>query len=165
MHPSSYWPARKPAAGGTRFKAVLRWALFLPVWILSMQDAHAQQDLQAFNQRVIQLYQAGNKSEAISLAEKTVEMARSKLGPEHKTTGILLSQLGNLYRDAGRFAEAETALKQVIPIFERASGPNFELAQALNNLGGVYLNQEMFSDAEKLFKRSLAVYEKLPAGK
>jgi CHAT domain-containing protein len=53
----------------------------------------------------------------------------------------------------------------VIPIFERASGPNFELAQALNNLGGVYLNQEMFSDAEKLFKRSLAVYEKLPPGK
>src|SRR5664279_4223552 len=165
MHPSSYLPARTPAAGIIRFKAILAWALFFSVWILFMQDAHAQQDLQALNQRVIQLYQAGQKDEAISLAEKTVEMARSKLGPEHKTTGILLSQLGNLYRDTGRFAEAETALKQVIPIFERTSGPNFELAQALNNLGGVYLNQEMFPEAKELFKRSLAVYEKLPAGK
>jgi len=165
MHPSSYLPARKPATGGLLRNTVLVWALLFPVWIFSMQDARAQQDLQALNQKVIQLYQAGNKSEAISLAEQTVEMARSKLGAEHKTTGILLSQLGNLYRDTGRFAEAENALKKAVAILDRGSGPNFELAQALNNLGGVYLNQEMFSDAEKLFKRSLAVYEKLPAGK
>jgi hypothetical protein len=49
------------------------------------------------------------------------------------------------------FADAENALKTAVAILERSgSGPNFELAQALNNLGGVYLNQDMFSDAEKL---------------
>jgi tetratricopeptide (TPR) repeat protein len=112
MHPSLYLPVRKPTTPGIRFKAILASALLFSVWIFSMEDARAQQDLQALNQRVIQLYQAGQKDEAISLAEKTVEMARSKFGPEHKTTGILLSQLGNLYRDAGRFAEAETALKR-----------------------------------------------------
>ena len=131
--------------------------------IVPMQDAHAQRDLAEKNQQVIRLYQSGQKTEAIALAETTVAIARSR--GNDKVTAILMSQLGNFYRDVGRFADAENALKQVIPIFERTGGPNFELAQALNNLGGVYLNQEMFPEAEKLFKRSLAVYEKLPAGK
>jgi CHAT domain-containing protein/tetratricopeptide (TPR) repeat protein len=133
----------------------------------SMQNASAQQnEIAALNQRAIQLFQSGRKSEAIALAEKSVEMARTSLGADSKITAVLLSQLGNFYRDAGRFADAEKVLKTAIPPLERTgSGANFDLAAALNNLGGVYLNQGMFPDAEKLFRRSLALYEKLPPGR
>jgi CHAT domain-containing protein len=137
-------------------------ALFLP-----MRDASAQQrELAAMNNRVRQLWVAGDKQAAIGLAEKSVELSKSSLGADNKITGILESQLGNFYRDVGRFADAERVLKAAIPPLEKGgNGPNFDLAAALNNLGGVYLNQDMFSEAEALFKRSLAIYEKLPAGK
>jgi CHAT domain-containing protein len=133
--------------------------------IVPMQDAHAQRDLAEKNQQVIRLYQSGQKTEAIALAEQTVAIARSR--SDDKVTAILMSQLGNFYRDVGRFADAENTLKTVVAMLERGgSGSNdFALAQALNNLGGVYLNQDMFSDAEKLFQRSLALYDKLPPGK
>jgi hypothetical protein len=39
---------------------------------------------------------------------KTVAIAKQRLGADNKVTGILLSQLGNLYRDTGRFAERKT---------------------------------------------------------
>jgi CHAT domain-containing protein/tetratricopeptide (TPR) repeat protein len=141
-------------------------ALAFTVCIISMPSASSQQnELAARNNRVIQLYQAGNRGEAISLAESNVAMARSQLGPDNKVTGILLSVLGNLYRDNGRFADAENALKAAVLILEHGSGPNLDLASALTNLGGVYLNQEMFPEAETLFKRALALFDKLPADK
>jgi CHAT domain-containing protein len=150
----------------SRFRFILLTLTLAIAALNPMQDASAQSDLAAMNQQVIRLYQSGQKTEAIALAEKTVAIARQRLGADNKVTGILLSQLGNLYRDTGRFADAENALKTAVAILERTgSGPNFELAQALNNLGGVYLNQDMFSDAEKLFQRSLALYDRLPPGK
>jgi tetratricopeptide (TPR) repeat protein len=146
---------------------ILLLALAPIILMPSTQSASAHQtDIAALNQQAIRLFQAGRKTEAIGLAEKSVEMARASLGADNKTTAILLSQLGNFYRDAGRFADAERALKTAIPVLERTgTGANFELAAALNNLGGVYLNQDMFSDAEKLFRRSLALYDKLPSGR
>ena len=142
----------------------------LTVLLLPMNDASAQQvqrELVALNNRVKQLWLGGQKNEAIGLAEKSVELSKSGLGADNKVTGILESQLGNFYRDVGRFADAERMLKAAIPPLEKGggNGPNFDLAAALNNLGGVYLNQEMFPEAEALFKRSLAIYEKLPNGK
>jgi tetratricopeptide (TPR) repeat protein len=140
--------------------------LAFAVFAISMPSASSQQnELAARNNRVMQLYQAGNRAEAISLAESNVTMARSQLGPDNKVTGALLSVLGNLYRDNGRFADAENALKAAVLILEHGSGPNLDLASALTNLGGVYLNQEMFPEAETLFKRALALFDKLPAGK
>jgi CHAT domain-containing protein len=138
--------------------------LAIAALIVPMQDAYAQRDLAEKNQQVIRLYQSGQKTEAIALAEQTVAIARSR--GDDKVTAILMSQLGNFYRDVGRFADAENTLKTVVAMLERSGpGSNFALAQALNNLGGVYLNQDMFSDAEKLFQRSLALYDKLPPGK
>src|SRR5439155_9055005 len=92
-------------------------------------------------------------------------LSRAQLGADHKTTAILLSQLGYLYRESNRFADAENTLKAAVTILERGSGPNLELAQTLNSLGGVYLNQELYPEAESLFRRALALYDKLPAGK
>ena len=159
--------AGKPAIAKTRFDvASLIRILVFTICMISMPSASSQQnELAARNNRAIQLYQAGRRAEAIQLAEANVTMARSQLGPDNKVTGILLSVLGNLYRDNGRFADAENALKAAVLILEHGGGPNPDLASALTNLGGVYLNQEMFGEAETLFKRALALFEKTPAGK
>jgi CHAT domain-containing protein/Tfp pilus assembly protein PilF len=148
---------------GFRF-ILLVLSLAVLALMVPMQDAYAQRDIAEKNQQVIQLYQAGQKTEAIALAEQTVAIAKSR--GDDKVTAILMSQLGNFYRDVGRFGDAENTLKTVVAMLERGGqGSNFALAQALNNLGGVYLNQNMFADAEKLFQRSLELYTKLPPGK
>jgi len=166
MHASSDSYPGKSAARRAHRNAFLAGVLVVPLWILSMQNALSQMnDLAALNQRVIQLHQAGQNAEAILLAEKAVNLAQAKLGPDSKDTGKLLSVLGELYRETGRFAEAESALKKTVTILERGPNPNLELAQTLNSLAGVYLNQNMFSEAEELFKRALAIYATLPAGK
>ncbi len=145
--------------------ALFFMTLAFTLLIAAMNTSEAQENIAAMNQRVMQLDRAGQKAEAIALAEKTVTLSRAQFGADHKNTGILLSQLGYLYRDSGRFADAENALKTAITVLERGSGPNLDLAQAINNLGGVYLNQELYPEAEKLFQRALGLYEKLPAGK
>src|ERR1700726_5349668 len=103
----------------SRFRLIFLSLTLAIAALSSMQDATAQSDLAAMNQQVIRLYQSGQKTEAIALAEKTVAIARQRLGADNKVTGILLSQLGNLYRDTGRFADAENALKTAVAILER----------------------------------------------
>src|SRR5215475_12680349 len=122
-----------------RIRLVL--VIALTVLLLPMNDASAQQvqrELVALNNRAKQLWLGGQKNEAIALAEKSVELSKSGLGADNKVTGILQSQLGNFYRDVGRFADAERILKASIPSLEKGggNGPNFDLASALNNLGG-----------------------------
>ena len=147
-------------------RIVLIFTLALPALLLPMSNAFAQREIVEMNNQVIRLYQSGQKTEAIALAEKSVEKSRATLGADNKITATLTSQLGNFYREVGRFADAEKTLKTAVAILERnGASANLELAGALNNLGGVYLNQEMYPETEALFRRSLAIAEKLPAGK
>jgi CHAT domain-containing protein/Tfp pilus assembly protein PilF len=166
MRASSDRYSLKSAIGSAARNVRLAWALSFLIGIFAMPPAQSQQDeWPALMQKVLALNQSGQKKEAIALAEQAVSLARTRLGLENRTTAIFLSQLGNLYRDDGRFAEAETTLKSAVAILEHGNTPTFDLAQALTNLGGVYLNQEMFAEAENLFKRALSIYDKLPPGK
>ena len=147
-------------------RIVLIATLALTALMLPMSNAFAQREIVEMNNEVMRLYQSGRKAEAVALAEKSVEKSRATLGADNKITVTLISQLGNFYREEGRFADAERTLKSAVAAFERI-GPsaNLELAGALNNLGGVYLNQDMYPETEALFQRSLAVADNLPAGK
>src|SRR6201994_4362110 len=155
----------KPALG--RIRRLLIPILALSGLMFPMSNASAQQrEIVEMNDQVIRLYQSGQKTEAIALAEKSVEKSRATLGADNKITATLMSQLGNFYREVGRFADAERMLKGAVATLERiGSSANLELAGALNNLGGVYLNQDMYPETEALLQRSLAVAERLPPGK
>ncbi len=148
------------------FRTFLIGLFAIPALLLPMSNAFAQREIVEMNDRVMRLYQSGQKTEAIALAEKNIEKSRATLGADNKITVTLMSQLGNFYREVGRFADAEKILKSAVAAFERiGSSANLELAGALNNLGGVYLNQEMYPETEALFKRSLAVADNLQADK
>src|ERR1700744_5983203 len=144
--------------------------LLIPILALAglmfpMSNASAQQrEIVEMNNQVIRLYQSGQKTEAIALAQKTVDKSRTTLGSDNRVTGILLSQIGNFYREVGRYADAEKTLKTAVAVLERSGQADLQdLAGALNNLGGVYLNQDIYPEAEALFKRSVDVADKMPA--
>src|ERR1043166_4917957 len=123
----------------TCLRILLICSLAAPALMLPMSNASAQmREIVEMDEQAQRPCAAGRKAGAIALAERSVEKSRTTLGAYDKTTGILTSQLGFFYREVGRYADAEKALKTAIPILERSrENPNFNLAQALNNLGGI----------------------------
>ncbi len=71
-----------------------------------------------------------------------------------------LAWQGDLYRNQGRYAEAEPLLVRSLEIRERQLGvdhPN--VATSLNNLALLYKTQGRYSEAEPLYARSLEISE------
>ena len=94
------------------------------------------------------------RSAPLSIREKV-------LGPEHPSVAGSLDVLALLYRDTGRFAEAEPLSKRSLAIYEKMLGrdhPN--LAVSINNLALLHQTEGHYADAEALFRRSLVNLDK-----
>ena len=71
-------------------------------------------DLAALNQQIEQLYGVGKYDEAIALAQRLVELTGTRFGKEHAVYANALDILGDLYREKGRYAEAEPLYKSCL---------------------------------------------------
>ena len=70
-----------------------------------------------------------------------------------------------LYREQGRYAEAEPLHKRALAIREKVfGGEHRNVATSLNNLALLYWDQSRYAEAEPLYKRALAILEKVSAG-
>ena len=56
-------------------------------------------------------------SDALAIKEKA-------LGPDHPEVALALNNLAELYRDQGRYAEAEPLLKRALAIRKKVFGPD-----------------------------------------
>jgi tetratricopeptide (TPR) repeat protein len=66
-----------------------------------------------------------------------------------------------LYKEQGRYAEAEPFSKRALAIDENALGADHpRVARDLNNLASLYHSQGHYAESEPLYKRSLMIYEK-----
>jgi tetratricopeptide (TPR) repeat protein len=80
-----------------------------------------------------------------------------ELWPNIRRLRRFLTNLANVYRNQGKYSEAEWLLKRALVIREKALGPNHpDIAHTLNILAGVYQAQRKYSEAEGLIKRVLA---------
>ena len=67
-----------------------------------------------------------------------------------------------MYRDQGKYGEAEGLLKRALSITENAKGANHpDVAWTLTNLALLYWRQGKYGDAEALHKRALAIREQV----
>ncbi len=74
----------------------------------------------------------------------------------------MLNDLGNLYMDAGRLAEAEAVMRRSLAIARARSGdahPN--VAAATGNLATVLEHEARYAEAEKLYQQTLQAYERI----
>jgi len=142
-------------------KSPHRLALLLLV-ALATPPAHAE-GLFAQSGKVIALIKAGKYNEALPLAQAMVA-DQEKRGPSRDLAGAL-NNLGQVYADMGRDAEAEPLYKRALAIMEKAVGlESVDIAIELNNLAALYQRQLRYDEAEPLFKRALALSERsLPA--
>ena len=69
-----------------------------------------------------------------STSERWRSMEKS-LGPNHPDVARSLNNLAQLYRDQGRYADAEPLYKRALAIYEKSLGPDHrDVATALSNL-------------------------------
>jgi tetratricopeptide (TPR) repeat protein len=83
------------------------------------------------------------------------------LGPEHLDVAPVLSGLGTLWREEGKYSKAQIVFQRALSIRQKALGPeNPDVAMTLNNLAAVYRSQGNYKDAELLYRRTLLIWEK-----
>lgn len=107
---------------------------------------------------------------AIELAEKPrieyKQMADGALRetrylPPYHLLGGLRNDLGLVYSEQQRWAEAEDCFKRAQRFFQQGGGKESSgVALALANLGAVYLKQMKFAEAEAALQQSLVLREK-----
>ena len=72
-----------------------------------------------------------------------------------------LNNLAGLYREQGKYAEAEPLYQRALKIDEKALGPDHpDVAIRLNNLAELYRAQGKYAAAEPLLQRALKIWEK-----
>src|SRR5262249_60649712 len=114
-----------------------QWLQTIAVLILLSGSAPAlaqSDELATLNRHIGQLYQAGKYDEAIPLAQRLVELTRTRFRKEHRARANALGILGDLYREKGRYAQAEPLYKSAHSMLEKELGPNDRgMGQTLND--------------------------------
>ena len=79
-------------------------------------------------------------------------------GPEHPEVAFPLTNLADLYREQGRYTEAEPLYQRALHIREQALGSSHpQVAFPLNGLADLYREQGRYEEAEPLYQRALAI--------
>ena len=87
--------------------------------------------------------------------------ARSRSDPIILTVAISLNNLAELYRNQGKYDEAEPLYQRALAIREKSLGSDHpDVATSLNNLAVLYSDQGRYDEAEPLYQRALAIREK-----
>jgi tetratricopeptide (TPR) repeat protein len=81
-------------------------------------------------------------------------------GPDHTSTLETVNNLGDLYADKGRLADAERMYNRALAGKEKAWGPDHtSTLDTVNNLGVLYSAQGRFADAERMYNRAGRIRE------
>jgi tetratricopeptide (TPR) repeat protein len=67
-----------------------------------------------------------------------------------------------VYRNQGRYAEAQPLVERALAIWERALGPDHRLvAESLTGLANVYADQRRYAEAEVLYDRAVDILKRV----
>jgi tetratricopeptide (TPR) repeat protein len=103
---------------------------------------------------------AGRHREAVSLAKRMVRLAQTSYADKPGILADSLSNLGLIYWEQGRYAEAEPLYQQSLRIYEALGPEHYGVAYVLNNLANLYKDQSKYAEAERLYQRALRIQEK-----
>ena len=124
---------------------------------LCAADTPARQAvLERYNAQVHNLREKGAFAEAEKTALAAVAEAE-KSGRQDAELAKSWNNLGALYYDTGRYAEAETLFRRSAELWEKLGGPEHaEYVQGLSNLAVLYLRTNRLKEAEPILLRALS---------
>jgi len=124
--------------------------------------AQSPDDLDALNQQITQLYQAGKYGEAIAVAQRYVDVARKRYGEEDARYATAISWLGSIYRAQRKYDLAEPLFRRALAIDEKRLGPEHpDVASLLGNLAALLADTKRLSEAIAVAQRYVDVAKKL----
>ena len=116
----------------------------------------------AANEHVLAVINSGQSEPAIRLAEQALLLAEEDFGIDDTDTLISVTNLGYLYLEQRRYADAEPLFARALAANERVLGkehPNTLIF--VNGLGYIYLKRGRYVDAEPLHVRALDASERV----
>jgi len=138
-----------------RFCLMTILGLLLPAMTLLAQDQAEMGRLVGVGQK---LQKEGRFIEAVGTYNRAGEIALKVFGPNHKYTATLHALSGGIYRELGRYPEAEQKLEKALVAYEQGSNPDL-IAEAFNNLGAVKYEVGKYDEALNLYQRALKSME------
>jgi CHAT domain-containing protein/tetratricopeptide (TPR) repeat protein len=112
--------------------------------------------------RIVDLGDQGLYSEAVSLAQRLIEVQRRALGWEHPDVATSLSNLGTYLWWEGNQAGAEPRYREALAMRRKLLGEEHpDVATSLNNLGALLQFENDYAGAEPFYRESLAMRRNL----
>ena len=100
----------------------------------------------------------GKYSKALSSYERSLEIRKVALPPNHRDLAISYNNIGLVYQNMGEYSKALSSYEQSLEIMKVALPPNHpDLAGSYNNIGSVYDNMGEYSKALSSYERSLEI--------
>jgi tetratricopeptide (TPR) repeat protein len=89
-------------------------------------------------------------------------VTQRRFGEEHPAVATCLNGLAWLYREQGRYSEAEPLLRDALAMLKRLLGEEHPaVAGSLNNLALLYADQGQFEKAAPLLEKALHMFQQL----
>jgi CHAT domain-containing protein/Flp pilus assembly protein TadD len=106
------------------------------------------------------------ENEPEARCRRELETIASQYGREHPDYARALNELAELYRESGRYEQAERTFLEALDLYRSSLGrAHRETGYALNNLAILYRTTGQYALAEKLYHEATAIFRRsLPAG-
>lgn len=132
-------------------------------WMQEMFNLHyreAYHTLNSLEQQIDELRTVEKYVEAVPLTEERLKILTELRPPGHSDITLTTNELGELYREQGQFAKAESLYKQSYQLKEQARGADHpSLLNETLKLALLYKDWGRYKEAEKLLKRTLQIME------
>ena len=127
---------------------------------LGIENTELNKDIAAARGEVEQLYTAGKYAEAVTAAEKYVDLTRQRFGEERSEFAAAITWAAMIHEKLNRVGQAVSLYERALPMWEKALGANHrDFGSVLNNLARLYMKQERYTEGERLHKRSIFIFE------
>jgi CHAT domain-containing protein/Tfp pilus assembly protein PilF len=105
-------------------------------------------------------YESGNLKDGEPLMRQSLELRKTKVGPDTADYAESANDLAIVCRDTGRFPEAFALAQEAVAIRSRVLGKTDPLlAETLDTLGTVYSYQGQYEQAAARYEEALAIHE------
>ena len=93
--------------------------------------------------------------------EQCLNVCRERLGEQHLDVAASLNNLAELYREQGRYKDAEPLFVKALKLLKRIPEQHLNVATIFNNLALLYEAQGRYEEAEPFFTQALEMREEL----
>jgi tetratricopeptide (TPR) repeat protein len=126
--------------------------------ILLKQTTNESQKEAIYHQLGIVKYYQGEYQQAATFYEKSIEIKRKIIPPDHHGLAGSTLWLGNAYYNMGEHQKALSFHEEALKIYQKLLPPNHsDLASSYNNIGLVYENMGNYSKACSLYERAVDI--------